>query len=1504
MESRYDQYRLLRRVHEGLYGTIELCEELATKRLAAVQVLHVAASPTALVVLQDQTRRINEQQISKFCRSVRIGQSVEGKTYIAWEWQDGDRLAVEKLDPKKALLVIQQLVAILAPAHAGGVVHGFLRPSQILVQKEHNALLVSSVLGAGLQASLGLPTITVRTDHLVFLAPECRSGTPAAAPSADMYSVGQLLRTTLGLPAREDREQWFRLLTEQTVPLFDTQANELLILLERLLSHEPEQRPTATEVGVVLNGLIDHRRDPLEHLSMLEMGETPLPAAAKQKDPLLGQNFGSFRLIRCIGQGGMGAVYEAKHKLIGTRAAVKILLPDLVTDDYARRFLDEARAVNIVSNPGVVSIFEFGQRAEDQRLYIVMEYLEGQSLEQLLETSKLRGAIPDVLLVAVQIAKALEAAHRAGIVHRDLKPSNVMLVADALVAGGQRAKVVDFGIAKVRGRKNRKDEVTELGAVMGTPYYMAPEQHGSASEATGKSDVFALGVILFEALTGERPFKGSSTLAVLAQAAPPLRSVIPSAPRGLAQLIDQMLRCQPDQRPTMSEVVSELTRILNDRAKWKQKRVLGAIGTLALVAGVTGWALQREPSVNQLQAGAAQIREHASAILHHELASDRTVSIRSAAVGALGMSRDPTYRDWIIPLTRDPDKSVVCAAASALSAIGDPTDGSVLLAQLDHPELSIRVCVASALTGLRGSNESHRGQLVAQALLNDPRITGVAELVDVQVSLAAELLQAGYQQAGDVLWRATQSVRLGSASRLHYLEVLSTSADAAEALNQLRQISSDSSRSESERLGAIASLVRVGHAQPPEAELLAATAARRGPNQLLAVWLRRHIPAANACELLWKVASTTNEPDERRHLAVDGLGYCGHEFASRLDGLLDTLTEKPLLRIAVAESALRMVGPDWQQSAELQQRFARSYQSGAALSDRLGFIDSLNGLPDDQVISSLNQVLQDDPDESVRKDAARALRPRQVRALLLKQAESLSEAVGDVAEKGVRAIGALLTQLDLDSSASIDNTIRAKLLLRLQSMNDPSQEIILRVLLLRAGQHEQAAILRSKLPTMERAQKLLAIEISDPRDPLVLAALSSSDPMVQFAAARHRALSGSSDEATKQVLRVALSQRDPDSLRAFLLLRSMGERPTRPSHLFDLLGRSEPVPVRWETVRLLSHLSLVDALPLLIEASTDPSVVIRREVVRLVGIHYLRKADLRLVDVITRLTRDPEVAVRIKATQFLRSISGGSEPSTAPIAQPQLPDRQHNSSEFRVGMVSQTKPHIPAGPDPRLLTPDAPKNEEAYLQVSAPVGVKVRLIGKNIALEPTSNREIALPAGRYQLMASCDESLSFELKPNDRKQARLCEVTQAIDQLRLLRQAGQLSQANAELGRLLLQLRGKEQTPIYDRVRFERGELRAASGNLRDALDDFNHVWGRHLSKPFGTVPTVEQKLVLLKSRVGRLSVYKQVDGRCVLVEDSLQMPGVVRTALLTSGISIRPGEHVVHPVSCRASSP
>jgi len=210
----------------------------------------------------------------------------------------------------------------------------------------------------------------------------------------------------------------------------------------------------------------------------------------------------------------------------------------------------------------------------------------------------------------------------------------------------------------------------------------------------------------------------------------------------------------------------------------------------------------------------------------------------------------------------------------------------------------------------------------------------------------------------------------------------------------------------------------------------------------------------------------------------------------------------------------------------------------------------------------------------------------------------------------------------------------------------------------------------------------------------------------------------------------------------------------------------------------------------------------------------------------------------------------------------------------------------------------------SVLQVQIPVGMRARLTGKGVAHDLSVSRELKLASGRYQLTAKCNETLTFELKALERKVAKVCEVAQLVEQIRLMRQAGQLAQANAALNRLMLQLRGKEQSPLFERVRFERGELRAAIGNMRDALDDYNYVWGHHLGKPLPQFPTISQKLALLRTRVGRLSVYQQTNGRCVLVEDSLQMPGQVRTALLTDGVSIRPGDHVIRPESCRPAEP
>lgn len=1489
MSAATSPYRLLRLVHEGLYGPIHQAEDASSRQPVALQILTKAHAESALPLLEAQTLTLGKLRLPNIRRPLAVGRLPDAGPYIAWEWADAQPLKLPLAAPRHAIALAHQLAAALESCHQNGIVHGFLRSSQILVEGDRGSPHLHAVLGVGVQRALGLPTSTLPADSMAFLAPELRDGAVAEHPSADLYGLGQILRALLGLPLGEQAGGSQHIDSLGSLSL--GQRQDLSELLKQLLQPKPERRPAMSEVSEALLALQRSKRATVKGAAERELRDTPISDEARAADPLLGQTFGSFRLTRCLGRGGMGAVYEAKHRLIGTRAAVKVLLPDLGAEDYARRFLDEARAVNIISHPGVVSIFEFGQRDEDNRLFIVMEFLQGQSLESFVAARK-TVSLDELLPLLLQLARAIEAAHRAGIVHRDLKPSNVMLVPDPLLSGGQRVKVVDFGIAKVRRAKPGRDDATEVGAVMGTPFFMAPEQYGKAEEVTGKADVFALGVIIFEALSGKLPFGKASTFVVITRSAPPLRSVAASVPVPLARLVDAMLNSEPDARPSMSDVVAELERI-NKTPSRRWKLLAAAGGAVALIGGVTLTLATRSPSSDELEARFRNIREHASRILRSELAVDRPSQVRSAAARALGSSRDGLYRDWLIPLIQDADKQVACAASRALSSIGDPADGPALSGLLDHPDLSLRLCVASALTHLTASTESKLGQDVAKALLQDPRILAKSDLAEVRAALAADLLQVGQTDAIAALLQVVQSPALTAAERIHYLELIATSEEAPVAITRLRQIATDYSRPAAETLGAAASLNRLGFSQADDQQALKSAREQRGPNQLLAMWLTRGVPDKRTCALFWDVMSNSSEAEERRQLAAEGLTYCGHDYAAKLDALVDTLASKPLLRIASAESLLRMVGPDSQHAAAMQHRFAHGYQSGALLSDRLAFIDSLSGLPDEQVISAITQVLSEDGDETIRKVAARSLKPVQVRSVLHRLAEELGSANGDVSENGQQAIAALLGVLQLDTPAVLGASVRTRILERLRAPGSPTEEIILRLLLLRAGERDQGVILRSKLPTLDRLHKLLAIELSDPDDPIVSTSLSSSDPVVQLAAARRRAMFKHGDPTTSQVLADALKRRGPDSLVAFYLLRGLGETPAKPAHLTDLLGRAEPLPVRWEAVRLLALLPLTEARPLLMEASNDPAVVIRREVVQVARAHYERQPDLQLLDMVRLLASDPELPVRLRAIQFLQQITNPSGNNSAPIG---------STTSRSTGIGSGASP---LGTD-RSLPAESAKPAAAagkamsVLQVQIPGGMRAKLTGKGVAQDLASSRELQLPAGRYQLTATCDETLTFELKALERKVAKVCEVAQAVEQIRLMRQAGQLEQANAALGRLMLQLRGKEQSSLYDRVRFERGELRAASGNLREALDDYNHVWGRHLSKPLSHIPTIDQKLALLRSRVGRLSVYQQTNGRCVVVEDSLQMPGQVRTALLTQGVMVRAGEHVIQPDACR----
>lgn len=276
-------------------------------------------------------------------------------------------------------------------------------------------------------------------------------------------------------------------------------------------------------------------------------------------DSLVGSCIGQYLVAEEIGRGGMGIVFRAVHQGIGQLAAVKVL-SSRFTDDasHLRRFENEARALSRVAHPGLVKIFDFGQTTRGEP-YILMEYLEGELLRSRLARSK-KLSLSEVLQIARQAASALAAVHKNGIVHRDVKPSNMMLVADDEAPGGERLKLLDFGIARFAGEGA---DLTAPGAVLGTALYMSPEQCAGESQVDGRSDVYALGVVLYELLAGRPPFSGQSAEVLrmhLFQDARPLDEIAPEIPLELSFLIGRMLAKAPSLRPDMVQVAEAMRR--------------------------------------------------------------------------------------------------------------------------------------------------------------------------------------------------------------------------------------------------------------------------------------------------------------------------------------------------------------------------------------------------------------------------------------------------------------------------------------------------------------------------------------------------------------------------------------------------------------------------------------------------------------------------------------------------------------------------------------------------------------------------------------------------------------------------------------------------------------------------------------------------------------------------------------------------------------------------------
>ncbi len=300
---------------------------------------------------------------------------------------------------------------------------------------------------------------------------------------------------------------------------------------------------------------------------------------------------GEYRIQGVAGRGGMGVVYAAMQPVIEKKVAIKVLAAHFSsTPELVRRFVDEARAVNRIGHENIIDIFSFGQLV-DGRQYFVMEYLDGATLAQRLDRGDLtRDQFAPILM---QICDALEAAHAKQIVHRDLKPENVWIAQS--LRGLPKVRLLDFGIAKLLDSGDRV--VTDIGAVMGTPHYMSPEQcHGRGVDH--RTDIYAMGVLLYRIYTGRLPFRGETFAEILAKQVtetPPEPSTIATVSAELDRLIMRCLDKDPAGRP---QSVAELGSALADAVSGGVQAVPEHLSAKSMALPATELALPTPPSAS------------------------------------------------------------------------------------------------------------------------------------------------------------------------------------------------------------------------------------------------------------------------------------------------------------------------------------------------------------------------------------------------------------------------------------------------------------------------------------------------------------------------------------------------------------------------------------------------------------------------------------------------------------------------------------------------------------------------------------------------------------------------------------------------------------------------------------------------------------------------------------------------------------------------------------------
>jgi serine/threonine protein kinase len=604
-------YRILERLGGGGMGVVYKAWDLRLERHAALKFLSPQRSSS-----EDFKRRFAREartasrlEHPNICTVFETDESEDGRLFIAMAFCDGESLKrkIERgpLPIAQALSVAGQVAAGLGAAHEKSIVHRDIKPGNIMVAADGRVKIVDFGI-----ARLADQTRMTRAGDLMgttaYVAPE-QFVEEGADHRADLWSLGvvvyEMVTGRLPWSGADDRELVSAIVKRQPRPLSSWRL-DVPPALERVVARALAKRPAeryqrAEELRADLDEIAATVTPPaVAFPSEQTLVEAPQLAAAGERGAAarsgedsrqsaggaspaggdagmgamggiaswsaqgpqgleqrpasgpIGRTVGHYRIVAPLGGGGMGIVYRAQDLTLERTVALKFLPPELTRDPEAKtRFLQEARAASALDHPNICTIYEVAE-ADDGQLYLAMACYDGETLKQRLQKGRL--PIDEALETAQQVARGLVKAHRHGIVHRDIKPANVMVTTDEIV------KILDFGIAKLLGAAG----LTRVGSSLGTPAYMSPEQ-ARGEEVDPRTDVWSLGAVLYEMVTGRRPFRGEHEQTVLYslfnEEPEPVLQLRPDAPPELARIVGRMLAKDPEQRyPTAAAALADL----------------------------------------------------------------------------------------------------------------------------------------------------------------------------------------------------------------------------------------------------------------------------------------------------------------------------------------------------------------------------------------------------------------------------------------------------------------------------------------------------------------------------------------------------------------------------------------------------------------------------------------------------------------------------------------------------------------------------------------------------------------------------------------------------------------------------------------------------------------------------------------------------------------------------------------------------------------------------------